>query len=207
MRTPIPTVRHRYVFAVGRRRSCRVAESRAPACLRCVGCGGYARAALCGPLVASRPPGDLKTTTNPHCIALGPPPVSPSLHRASFQKSARGGRTPKRFYLSIYTVCLNCIEEALLSQLSLTVLPRAITVTAQARRHLFLSGHSALGIERTRFKIVFSRVRAPQNAQSWCLGRPPSTCAHDYVLVFLASAPKKTRKGRFCVKRVRTANS
>ena len=65
----------------------------------------------------------------------------------------------------------------------------------------------ALGIERTRFKIVFSRVRAPQNAQSWCLGRPPSTCAHDYVLVFLASAPKKTRKGRFCVKRVRTANS
>ena len=62
------------------------------------GCGGYARVALCGSLVASRPPGDLKTTTNPRCIALGPPPVSPSLHRASFQKSARGGRTPKRFY-------------------------------------------------------------------------------------------------------------
>ena len=66
---------------------------------------------------------------------------------------------------------------------------------------------NALGIERTRFIIVFSRVRAPQNAQSWCLGRPPSTCAHDYVLAFLASASKKTRKGRFCVKRVRTANS
>ena len=60
-------------------------------------------------------------------------------------------------------------------------------------------GPSALGIERTRFTIVFSRVRAPQNAQSWCLGRPPSTCAHDYVLAFLASASKKTRKGRFCV--------
>ena len=57
----------------------------------------------------------------------------------------------------------------------------------------------APGIERTRFKIVFSRVHAPQNAQYWCLGRPPSTCAHDYVLVFLASASKKTRKGRFCV--------
>ena len=66
----------------------------------------------------------------------------------------------------------------------------------------------ALGIERTRFIIVFSLVRAPPNARSWCLGRPPSTCAHDYVLAsFLASASKKTRKGRFCVKRVRTANS
>ena len=43
-------------------------ESRAPAL-----CGGYVRAALCGPLVASRPPGDLENTTNPHCIALGPP--------------------------------------------------------------------------------------------------------------------------------------
>ena len=48
--------------------------------------------------MASRPPGDLKHKTNPHRIALGPPPASPSLHRASFQKSARGGRTPKRFY-------------------------------------------------------------------------------------------------------------
>ena len=84
------------MFAVGRRRSCRVARV-ADACVPAL-CGGYARAALCGPLVAFRPPGDLKTTTNPHCIALGPPPVSPSLHRASFQKSARGGRTPNRFY-------------------------------------------------------------------------------------------------------------
>ena len=65
----------------------------------------------------------------------------------------------------------------------------------------------ALGIERTRFIIAFSRVRAPQKTQSWGLGPPPSTCAQDDVLVFLASAPKKTRKGRFCVKRVRTANS
>ena len=31
--------------------------------LRCV---GYARAARCGPLVASRPPGDIKYETNPH---------------------------------------------------------------------------------------------------------------------------------------------
>ena len=48
------------------------------------------RAALCGPLVASRPPGDLKNTTNPHQITLGPPPriVWPSWGRVSvsFQK-------------------------------------------------------------------------------------------------------------------------
>ena len=61
-------------------------------------CGEYARAALCGPLVASRPSGDLKKKGKKHYIALGPRPVSPSLHRASIQKSARGGRTPKRFY-------------------------------------------------------------------------------------------------------------
>ena len=58
--------------------SCRVSR----ACLRCV---GYARAALCGPLVASRPPGDLKNTTNPHQITLGPPPVSFGLRGAGFQ--------------------------------------------------------------------------------------------------------------------------
>ena len=52
----------------------------------------------------------------------------------------------------------------------------------------------ALGIERTRFIIIFSRVRAPRNAQSWCLGRPPSTCAHDYVLAFLASPPPQNEK-------------
>ena len=81
------------MFAVGGVGPVVSRESRVPAL-----CGGYARAALCGPLVASRPPGDLRNATNPHCIALGPPPVSPSLHRASFQKSARGGRTPNRFY-------------------------------------------------------------------------------------------------------------
>ena len=70
MRTPIPTVRNRFSFAVGRRRSCRVARV-ARACVPAL-CGGYARAALCGPLVASRPPGDLKTATNGYCIALGP---------------------------------------------------------------------------------------------------------------------------------------
>ena len=52
-------------------------ESRVPAL-----CGGYACAVLCGPLVASRPPGEPRNATNPHCIALGPPPVSPSLHRS-----------------------------------------------------------------------------------------------------------------------------
>ena len=64
-------------------------------------------------------------------------------------------------------------------------------------------------IERTRFIVVFSRVRAPRNAKSRGLGPPPppSTCAHDDALTFLASPPPKTRKGRFCVKRVRTANS
>ena len=42
------------------------------------------RAALCGPLVASRPPGDLKNTTNPHQVTLGPPPVSFGLRGAGF---------------------------------------------------------------------------------------------------------------------------
>ena len=42
----------------------------------------------------------------------------------------------------------------------------------------------ALAIERTRFEIVFSRVRAPRSARSWGLGPPPSTCAHDGVLAF-----------------------
>ena len=34
--------------------------------------------------------------------------------------------------------------------------------------------------------------RVPKGAA--CVGRPPSTCAHDYVLVFLASASKKNEK-------------
>ena len=42
------------------------------------------RAPLCGPLVASRPPGDLKNTTNPHQVTLGPPPVSFGLRGAGF---------------------------------------------------------------------------------------------------------------------------
>ena len=44
-----------------------------------------------------------------------------------------------------------------------------------------LASARALGIERTRFIIFLSRVRAPQSAQRWCLGPPPSTCAHDDV--------------------------
>ena len=70
-------------------------ESRVPAL-----CGGYAHARRCVvPWWPLGHQGSLRNATNPHCIALGPPPVSPSLHRASFQKSARGGRTPNRFYL------------------------------------------------------------------------------------------------------------
>ena len=38
----------------------------------------------------------------------------------------------------IHFVIRDCVEGTLFSQLSL-ILPRAITVTAQARRHLFLS--------------------------------------------------------------------
>ena len=55
-------------------------------------------------------------------------------------------------------------------------------------------GQDALGIERTQFIIVFSRVRAPRNAQSWCLGRPPSTCAHYYVLAFFGVGIQKNEK-------------
>ena len=44
------------------------------------GRGPYARASLCGCLVASRPPGDLKNTTSTHPIARGRPPVSFVLH-------------------------------------------------------------------------------------------------------------------------------
>ena len=74
------------------------------------------------------------------------------------------------------------------------------TLTLDATGWLRVIVRNALGIERTRFIVVLSRVRrAPQNAQSWCLGRPPSTCAHDYVLAFLASAPQKKRKRRSCV--------
>ena len=59
--------------------SCRVSR----ACLRCV---GYTRAALCGLLVACRPPGDLTNTTHPHQITLGRPPrVSFGLRGTGFQ--------------------------------------------------------------------------------------------------------------------------
>ena len=57
---------------------CRVSR----ACQRCV---GYARAARCGPLVASRPPKDLKNETNPHQVTLGRPPVTFGLRGAGFQ--------------------------------------------------------------------------------------------------------------------------
>ena len=74
------------VFPVGAASvlSCRASR----AYLRCVAVWdlpvGYVRAALCGPSVASRPPGDRKNTTNPHQISLGPPPVSVGLRRTGF---------------------------------------------------------------------------------------------------------------------------
>ena len=40
-------------------------------------------------------------------------------------------------------------------------------------------GAPAPPIEGTWFIIAFSRDRAPQNARSWGLGPPPSTCAHE----------------------------
>ena len=63
--------------------SCRASR----ACLRACAEWGYARAALCGPLVPSRPPGDLKNTKNLHQITLGPPPVTLGLRGAGFQSS------------------------------------------------------------------------------------------------------------------------
>ena len=64
---------------------CRVSR----ACLRCV---GYARAARCGPLVVSRPPGDLKNETNPHQVTLGRPPVTFGLRGAGFQSRFKNHR-------------------------------------------------------------------------------------------------------------------
>ena len=46
-----------------------------------------ARASLCGPLVASRPPGDFKTATNQRHIPLGPTFVWFELRGAEFQKT------------------------------------------------------------------------------------------------------------------------
>ena len=43
--------------------------------------------------------------------------------------------------------------------------------SANVPRNTWHSFLRALGIERTRFIIIFSRVRAPRSAQSWCLGR------------------------------------
>ena len=64
-----------YVF--GRRRSClsrRVARRRAAA--PAAWWASYARASMCGLLVASRPPGDLENATHTQPIPLGLPPVS-----------------------------------------------------------------------------------------------------------------------------------
>ena len=58
----------------GRRRSYRT--ERAPPRLLRGGGGLHMHARRCGPLVASRPPGDLKNTTNTHPVSLGHPPVS-----------------------------------------------------------------------------------------------------------------------------------
>ena len=52
------------------RSSCRAAVRRRACCVVGFIC---TRAPLCGPLVASRPPGDFKNTTNTHPIPLGHP--------------------------------------------------------------------------------------------------------------------------------------
>ena len=55
------------------------------ACCCVVGCrSADTRAPLCGPLVASRPPGDRKNTTNTHPIPLGHHPVSFELRGPGF---------------------------------------------------------------------------------------------------------------------------
>ena len=59
----------------GRRRSYRT-ECAPPRLLRGGGGGLHMHARRCGPLVASRPPEDLKNTTNTHSVSLGYPPVS-----------------------------------------------------------------------------------------------------------------------------------
>ena len=66
----------------GRCRSCRAAQrAAAPAAWW----AADTRAPLFGPLVASRPPGDFKNTTNTHTIPLGhPPPVSFELRGPEF---------------------------------------------------------------------------------------------------------------------------
>ena len=59
-------------------------------------------------------------------------------------------------FTPVMFVCLDCVEEGLLSQLSLIV-PRAITVTAQARSHLFLSGIRANGDQGLLLAICHPR--------------------------------------------------
>ena len=66
----------------GRRRSYRT--ERAPPRLLRGGGGLHMHARHCGPLVASRPPGDLKNTTNTHSVSLGHPPVSFELRGPAF---------------------------------------------------------------------------------------------------------------------------
>ena len=67
----------------GRRRSYRT--ERAPPRLLRGGGGLHMHARRCGPLVASRPPGDLKNTTNTHSVSLGHPPVSFELRGPAFR--------------------------------------------------------------------------------------------------------------------------
>ena len=91
MRTPTPTACRCPCFRWERRRSCRVAQA-ARTCAVWDLPVGYARAALCGPLVASRSPGDQQNTTNPHPIALGPPPISCGLHGDGFKSHLKKER-------------------------------------------------------------------------------------------------------------------
>ena len=54
-----------------------------------------ARVAVCGPVVASRHPGDLKNATNPRRIHLGHTHVSFELRGADFQKISVGTKFHK----------------------------------------------------------------------------------------------------------------
>ena len=64
--------------------SCRILRGTPRASGVCGVCGRRARAPLCGPLVASRPPGERKNTTNTHPIPLGHHPVSFELRGPEF---------------------------------------------------------------------------------------------------------------------------
>ena len=99
---------------LGRRRSCRaVQRAAAPAAWW----ASYARAPLCGPLVASRHPGDLKITTNPHYIHLGPTSVSIELRRTEFHKPGVETQFHKTLLHSSQKERSSCLQKQLAASL------------------------------------------------------------------------------------------